>query len=73
MEKIEVIRIMSMHDFILREEKSINHAAQLIFTNGAIVCVYKSGKISVQGKHFDVVSELLGQSAPDRPTNVSTA
>lgn len=68
MKKEEVVSILKQHGCILDEEKIIPHGVQLIFRNGAIVCVYKTGKISVQGKHFDVVSKLLGQSAPDRPT-----
>lgn len=75
MKKEEVMEILKEHGFILDQEKSIPHGVQLIFRNGAMVSVYHTGKVNVQGKHFDVVSDLLGQSAPDKPTvaNNSTA
>lgn len=66
MKKEEVVEILKEHGFILDQEKLINHGVQLVFRNGAIVCVYHTGKINVQGQHFEVVSELLGRSGPNR-------
>lgn len=61
MKKEEVVEILKEHGFILDQEKLINHGVQLVFRNGAIVCVYHTGKINVQGQHFEVVTEILAQ------------
>lgn len=68
MKSEEVVEILKQHGCILDQEKSIPYGTQLIFRNGAMVSVYHTGKTNVQGKHFDVVSKLLGLSAPDKPT-----
>lgn len=67
MKKEEVVEILKKHGIILYQEKPIPYGTQLIFGRGEIICVYNTGKISVQGKRFDVVCELLAQSVPNRP------
>jgi len=66
MKKEVVAEILKPHGFILDEERPIQYGVQLIFRNGAKVSVYDSGKVNPQGKHFDLVSKLLGLSPPHR-------
>lgn len=66
MKKEEVVEILKEHGFILGKEISIPHGTQLIFRNGAMVSVYNTGKINVQGKHFDLVTKLLAKADPSR-------
>lgn len=71
----KVREILTANGFVMDDEREINYGRQLRFSNGAIVNVFESGKITPQGKDQQLVKELLGLaprgSAPASPTAMS--
>lgn len=62
MKKEEVLEILVRNGFVLDKEMSIQYGVQLAFRNGSKVSVYDTGTVNPQGKHIDLVNELLGRT-----------
>lgn len=60
----EMLGKLMSNGFVLLGVKHIQHGVQFVFLNGALISVYHTGKINVQGKHMERAKELLGLSAP---------
>jgi len=56
----DIKTILEKNGFKLSEENDIQHGKQLKFTNGSIVNIFNSGKITPQGKEQELVKSLLG-------------
>lgn len=63
MDSQTIITLLQSAGIELAEERAISYGVQLRFTNGSLVNVFESGKISVQGKDQARVNEILGQSS----------
>lgn len=65
---VEQVRaILTQNGFVVDREKPINYGNQIRFTNGSIVNVFGSGKITPQGKDQDLVKNLLGLNPGGEP------
>lgn len=72
--KVDQVKVaMAGAGIALEDEKAIQYGIQLKFSNGALVNVFDSGKVSVQGKEQDHVNEILGQAPRSVPTSVPVA
>lgn len=58
----QVIAALGSEGIQLVEQKTIQHGAQLRFSNGALVGVFDSGKLNVQGKEQERVNQILSQT-----------
>lgn len=66
--KVEQVKAaMADAGVALEDEKAIQYGVQLKFSNGALVSVFDSGKISVQGKEQDLVNQILRQATRSTP------
>ena len=63
MKKELVLKILVKNGFVLIKEKAFQYFDQLVFSNGAIVCVYHKGTVTPQGRNFDLVNKHLGLNA----------
>jgi predicted nucleotide-binding protein len=69
----EAKRALGDAGLTLSEAKAVQSGHQLRFTNGAVVTVFDTGKISVQGKEQDRVKAILGLGAASEASDVTTA
>ena len=68
----DIKNILESKGFKLSEENEIQHGKQLKFTNGSIVNVFNSGKITPQGKDQELVKEILGLN-PGKTSSLSSS
>jgi len=66
-----IITTLESNGFILSEENEIQHGTQIKFTNGSIINVFNSGKITPQGKEQDLVKSLLGLNPGEKSRTIS--
>jgi predicted nucleotide-binding protein len=67
--KESVVAELAAADLNVLGEKEIDHGVQLTLYEGTIVCLYKTGKVVVQGKkgeEKDLAQKLLGGAAPNK-------
>jgi len=68
----QVISALEEEGIHIVEQKAIQHGAQLRFSNGSLVNVFDTGKLSVQGKDQERVNHILGQAPMIAPAAHST-
>jgi predicted nucleotide-binding protein len=74
---ISTVRALLLEaNFMIGEEKEIPHGFQFRLTNGGIVNLFNTGRISVQGSYSNEIGELLGLAGkpvktPQKPISVS--
>lgn len=66
----QIKELMATAGFQPVEEKEIAHGTQLRFSNGAMVSLYSSGKLNIQGKDQELVKGILGQPVPAMPQGI---
>lgn len=60
MKKEDVLATLVINGFVLIKEVAYQYFDQLVFSNGAIVCVYHKGTVTPQGRNYDLVNKHLG-------------
>lgn len=55
-----VLKKLEREGMVCTVQKPLPHGIQLRFSSGVIVNVFKSGKVTVQGKETKEVERLLG-------------
>lgn len=59
MDAARVKDILQAQAFMLAEEREIPYGVQLRFTNGSVVNCFSKGTVTPQGKHIELVKQLL--------------
>jgi predicted nucleotide-binding protein len=74
MDKQELIERLTLGGFAVSDESRMGngHGCHIRLTTGAIVCLYDTGKIVVQGKNQEPVKALLGVGDVPAARSVST-
>lgn len=57
--KVEIIKKFNDAGISVKSDRKINYGCQLTFENDAKISVYKTGKISVQGKDAELSNSII--------------